>query len=545
MADNGLRLSNNHNDFEFGWDVDDNHVSLNKNDIKNILHDFESPVYIVKKGGEFGASQNCSKNGVNKGNVVAFAPAYGMENLGDPEFRAGYGVKYNYYAGAMANGIASEEMVIALGKAGFLASFGAGGLVPSRIEEAVRKIQKELPKGPYAFNLIHSPMEPGLEKGAVDLYLKYGVTCVEAAAFINLTPYIVYYRVAGLKRSSNNEIIIGNKIIAKISRNEVAIKFMEPAPDLLVQKLFVDGLITKDQVEMAKHVPMADDITAEADSGGHTDNRPMVSLLPSIIALKDEVQAKHNYREPLRVGVGGGIGTPGAALAAFSMGAAFVVTGSVNQACIESGSCEHTKKLLANADMADVTMAPASDMFEMGVKLQVLKRGTLFAMRAQKLYNIYSNYNSIDEIPADERTKIEKQIFKKNLDEIWEMTIEFFNQRDPGQIKKAENNPKRKMALIFRWYLGLASRWSNIGEKGREMDYQIWCGPSMGAFNSWVKNSYLEKPENRTVVDVAKHILTGAAYLYRIQNLAGQGIHLSPDYLVYLPEKKVNTGLLE
>ena len=87
--------------------------------------------------------------------------------------------------------------------------------------------------------------------------------------------------------------------------------------------------------------------------------------------------------------MGGGIGTPGAALAAFSMGAAYVVTGSVNQACIESGSCDHTKKLLAAADMADVTMAPASDMFEMGVKLQVLKRGTMFAMRVQKLYSLY------------------------------------------------------------------------------------------------------------------------------------------------------------
>ena len=27
-------------------------------------------------------------------------------------------------------------------------------------------------------------------------------------------------------------------------------------------------------------------------------------------------------------------------------------------------------------------MAPAADMFEMGVKLQVLKRGTMFPMRA-------------------------------------------------------------------------------------------------------------------------------------------------------------------
>ncbi len=542
MTENGLKLNNNHKDFEFGWETDDKNISFDKKDIKHLLHDSASPVYIVTKDGKLGASRECSKNGpdyrVGKGNIAGFAQAFGMKNLGDPEFRTDYGTKYNYYAGAMANGIASEEMIIALGKSGFLGSFGAGGLVPSRVEEAIQKIQKQLPNGPYAFNFIHSPFEPALEKAAVDLYLKYGVRCVEAAAFITLTPNIVYYRVAGLARGEKNEILIQNKIIAKISRNEVAAKFMEPAPDSILQELFRDGLITQDQVEMAKQVPMADDITAEADSGGHTDNRPLVSLLPSIIALKDEIQAKYNYKKPLRVGVGGGIGTPGAALAAFSMGAAFVVTGSVNQACIESGSCEHTKRLLAVADMADVTMAPASDMFEMGVKLQVLRRGTMFAMRAQKLYNLYSDYDSIEEIPAKERENIEKQIFKKSLDEIWDMTVDFFTHRDPSQIQKAENNPKKKMALIFRWYLGLASRWSNIGEKGREMDYQIWCGPSMGAFNSWVKHSYLEAPENRTVVDVAKHILTGAAYLYRIQNLAGQGIYLAPDYLVYTPEKE-------
>ncbi len=40
---------------------------------------------------------------------------------------------------------------------------------------------------------------------------------------------------------------------------------------------------------------MADDITVEADSGGHTDNRPLVCVLPSIIALRDEIQAKYHY----------------------------------------------------------------------------------------------------------------------------------------------------------------------------------------------------------------------------------------------------------
>lgn len=56
----------------------------------------------------------------------------------------------------------------------------------------------------------------------------------------------------------------------------------------------------------------------------------------------------------------------------------------------------------------------------------------------------------------------------------WADTVKFFQERDPEQIARANQNPKRKMALIFRWYLGLSSKWSNSGEAGREMDYQIW-----------------------------------------------------------------------
>ena len=93
------------------------------------------------------------------------------------------------------------------------------------------------------------------------------------------------------------------------------------------------------------------------------------------------------------------------------------------------------------------------------------------------------------------------------------------------------------MALIFRWYLGLSSRWSNTGEKGKEIDYQIWCGPAMGSFNDWVRGSYLAEPENRQVVEVANHIMTGAAFLYRIQNLKIQGLQIPDEYTQYIPEK--------
>ncbi len=541
--ENGLGF----NDFEgrYEWDqkISPKDVTFDKAEIKEKLLNLNENLYVVKDNDRFGVSnvgpaKTASKTSLK---VIAFIPAFSMDKFGNPDFKDTFGTKFCLYGGAMANGIASEEMVIALGKAGFFGSFGSAGLVPSRVEEAIKKIQKELPDGPYAFNLIHSPNEPAMEQGAVDLYLKHEVKCIEAAAYMGLTPQIVQYKASGLSRNRNNEIVSKNRIIAKISRREVAARFLAPPTDRVLQPLVEQNLITRDQAEMAKMIPMADDITVEADSGGHTDNRPLVSLLPSIISLRNEMQEKYKFKNQVRVGAGGGIGTPQAALAAFMMGAAYLVTGSINQGCIESGTSDHVKTLLSTVDMADIIMAPAADMFEMGVDVQVLKRGTLFAMRAKKLYELYNNYESIEDIPVDERAKLEKTVFKRNLDDIWSDTVEFFTKRDPGQIERALNHPKRKMALIFRWYLGLSSRWANSGEKGREMDFQIWCGAAMGAFNAWTTGTYLAKPENRTVADVNKHVLNGAAFYYRIQNLQSQGVVFSSEIANYVTQKKMES----
>ncbi|MBL1198128.1 MAG: PfaD family polyunsaturated fatty acid/polyketide biosynthesis protein [Nostoc sp. GBBB01] len=521
-------------------------ISFDQQTIKNKLMVLDKPCYVVKVAGKIGVTNegylSTAENGTAQVELLTFAAPVRIQQLGDPNFLSFHNVKYAYATGAMAGGIASEEMVIALGKAQILSSFGAGGLSPDRLEAAIKKIQQALPHGPYAFNLIHSPSEPAIERRAVDLYLKYQVKTVEASAFLDLTPNIVYYRVAGLGLNDANQIEIRNKVIAKISRREVASKFMQPAPPRILKELLQQGLITDLQATLAAKVPMADDITVEADSGGHTDNRPLVCLLPSIVALRDEIQAQYHYQIPIRVGVAGGIGTPESALAGFMMGAAYIVTGSINQSCIESGACEHTKKLLAQAEMADMMMAPAADMFEMGVKLQVLKRGTMFPMRAQKLFELYRAYDSIEDIPLAEREKLEKQVFRKTIAEVWEGTAAYLSQRNPEKLGKAVNNPKLKMALIFRWYLGLSSRWSNSGEKGREVDYQIWCGPAMGSFNDWVKGSYLSDPNNRLVVDVAEQIMNGAAFLYRIQSLKIQGLQLSNYYSQYQP---VRSTLLE
>jgi PfaD family protein len=205
------------------------------------------------------------------------------------------------------------------------------------------------------------------------------------------------------------------------------------------------------------------------------------------------------------------------------MGAAYVLTGSINQACVESGSSDTVREMLAAAQQADVAMAPAGDMFEMGVKVQVLKRGTLFPMRAAKLYELYRAHASLDELSPEVRAALERDHFKAPIAAIWDETRRFFAQRDPAQLERAERDPKHQMALVFRWYLGLSSRWANAGVPDRKADYQIWCGPAMGAFNEWAAGSFLATPAERRVAVVALNLLVGACALTRLHMLRAQG----------------------
>jgi len=532
MQTNGITMAGEKGSAK--WFGDKNVLSFDAKGIKEILSNVGETCFIVRdEKGVIGLASKLGTNDPSKLSsmeLLATVPAFLPDQLGDPKFKETYGLQYNYMTGAMANGIGSAELVIAMSKAGMLGSFGAGGMVLSRVEKGIETIQKALGEKTFAVNLIHSPNEVALEREATELFIKKGVRIVEASAFLDLTAHIVRYRASGLTQNINGEVIIKNRVIAKVSRTELAEKFMKPAPDSLLDQLVEKKLISKEEAEYARKIPMADDITVEADSGGHTDRRSLVCLLPTIISLRDELQSKFQYREEVRIGAAGGLGTPESILAAFMMGAAYVVTGSINQACLESGSSDHVRKVLADVDMVDVMMAPAADMFEMGVKLQVLKKGSLFGLRAQKLYDIYMEFESLEQIPEKERLSMEKTIFKDTLENIWKNCVDFFNERDPEQIKRTKDNPKRKMALVFRWYLGLSSAWANSGEKGRELDYQIWCGPAMGAFNSWAKGSSLENWKNRKVDKVAKHLLTAAANLFRIQSLEMNGIRMRSEY---------------
>ncbi|MFT7463764.1 MAG: trans-AT polyketide synthase/acyltransferase/oxidoreductase domain-containing protein [Pseudohongiellaceae bacterium] len=469
--------------------------------------------------------------------IRGYIPVCRPENLGDRAFCDDHGLSMPYVAGAMANGIASVELVQAMGRAGMLGVFGAAGLSLAVVEKAIDRLGTRLAGRPWATNLIHSPYEPAHEEAVVDLYLRRGVSTVSASAFLGLTLPLVRFRLSGIGLDSAGHIHTPHKVIGKVSRAEVAEHFLSPAPAELIGELVRRGDLSETQAEMARHVPVAQDLVVEADSGGHTDNRPALTLFPGMATLARAKQALYDFAKPLRVGLAGGISTPHAAAGAFAMGAAFVLTGSVNQATLEAGTSDIVRKMLAQAGQADVKMAPAADMFEMGVDLQVLSRGTLFPMRARRLRELYEAHASLDELPAADKKRLEGTILGCSIDEAWAGTASFWADRDPAQLARAESDPKHKMALLFRWYLGSSSRWANAGDPARVVDYQVWCGPAMGAFNEWARGSLFEPWENRRAMPIAHNILWGASALTRLSALRNQGVPVSVDCLDLTPRE--------
>ena len=548
------------------WSSTGGTLALDAASVSESLHDIAAPLMIVNTTqglalGRGGSGQiGTPPSDSHPFPLVGFVPPASTEQLGDESFRADHGLRYAYVSGAMAAGIGSEAIVEEMAQHGMLGFFGAAGLSPSRVEAAIDRLigprnhhshasrhshETEATHGndgkhekPTAgFNLIHSPNEQSLEKAIVDLYLRRGVQLVEASAYLDLTPHVVRYRLHGIHRDGSGNVVTPNRVIAKVSRIEVGSKFFAPAPAKMLSQLVEQGAITHEQAVLAEQVPVAQDITAEADSGGHTDNRPALTLLPTILALRDRAMTQYRFAQPLRVGAAGGISTPASAAAAFAMGAAYILVGSVQQACVESGTCDAVRQMLAEAEQADVTMCPCADMFEMGVKVQVLKRGTMFPMRAAKLYETYRAYKGIADIPAADRDWLEKNLFRVSLDEVWQQTVDYFSTRDPAQIEKGQRDPKHQMALIFRWYLGQSSRWANSGEPSRRLDYQIWCGPAMGAFNEWTRGTFLAQPQHRRVATVAYNLLHGAAVMQRVNSLRSQGFPVPSDAARVVPQE--------
>ncbi|MFE9338357.1 ACP S-malonyltransferase [Streptomyces sp. NPDC007063] len=430
---------------------------------------------------------------------AATAPAAGAEQhpaaavtadgLGAGSFRERYGLLRAYAVGSMHGGVSGPELLRATAKAGLLGFLGTGGLTRAELERQLREAE---PGAAVGANLHYRHGAPEREAELVDQLLRHGVDLVEASGFPVLTEDLVRFRLKG------------GRVLAKVSRTDMAAAFLAPPPERLVARLLDTGAVTAAEAAAAASRPMADDLCVEADGGWLCVGADLLTLLPAVLRLRDEA-ALPGPR--VHVGCAGGIGTPEAAAAAFLLGADFVLTGSVNQCTVEAATSDHVKDLLQQARECDVATAPWADLFELGGQARYLKRGLFFPARAAKLHELWRRHASFGEL--DEATRAR----------ILDRRLGGGHPPPPasGQDAKAE------LADLFRNYFARGFRLAVRGDTGDRADHLVHCGPAMGAFNQAVAGTALHPWRARTVEAVCDVLMDGAAehVAARLRNFGG------------------------
>ncbi|BAJ32803.1 MULTISPECIES: ACP S-malonyltransferase [Kitasatospora] len=432
--------------------------------------------------------------------AVAARAARGPGELGSAAFRRDYGVRLAYAAGGMRLGIGSVDLVARMARAGLLSFFGAAGLPAAEVGAAVARIRDLAPAGaPFGVNVTHDPFDPGAEDELVDLLIRHDVRFVEAATHVEVTPALVRHRLTGARSRPDGTVHVPRRLLAKVTRPDTARLFLSPPPAALARQLVAEGLLTAEEAAVGERVALADDVCAVGDAGDHSDLAALWALLPSLRRLRSELGG---VARAVRIGAGGGIGAPESAAAAFVLGADFVLTGSVNLCTAESGISPAAKDLLQQADVHDTAFAPYGGLFELGGRARVFRRGVLFHARAAKLYDLWRNHDSWDAVPGAVRAKVERDYLGAPFDEVY---ARLGHPAGPG------TDPKRRMALVFRWYCAQASAWAIEGTPDRVADYQIPCGPALGACNRWLEHTPLRDWRERHADELADRLMTEAA----------------------------------
>lgn len=190
------------------------------------------------------------------------------------------------------------------------------------------------------------------------------------------------------------------------------------------------------------------------------------------------------------------------------MGADFILTGSINQCTVESGASAEVKDVLEQVNVYDMAYVPSVELFELGGKAQVVKKGLFFSARANKLYELYRNCASIGQLEAKTRSQLEDKYFGRTMTSILE---ECKREMAPEELASVNVDPKQQLAAVFKWYIENGRKTATSGETANKVNYSIMCGPAAGAFNQWVKGTPLEAWRNRKVGDIAAKLMDEAA----------------------------------
>ncbi|TQS26493.1 ACP S-malonyltransferase [Microbispora sp. KK1-11] len=246
------------------------------------------------------------------------------ERLGSAEFRRDYGTRLACAAPADANAAGSADEVTRTARRGVLAFLGVDGLPAGDVERAVQRLRRDLgPGAPYgvALDARRTGRDEAEQERVAGLCLRYGVRFLHVTIphepLAQAPSEVVRFRFAGAYRDAAGLPVAPNRLVARVAAPDLAERLMRPPAEPILAELSARGALTPAEVEVARRLPVSEDVCLDCSSAGPG----LEVLLPEALRRRDEVVAAHGHH----VRVGAACATPEAAAVAFVLGADFVV----------------------------------------------------------------------------------------------------------------------------------------------------------------------------------------------------------------------------
>ena len=339
--------------------------------------------------------------------LLGVLPALYPEWLGDRSFCEAHGVRFPYVAGAMANGIATTRMVVELARAGCLGFFGAAGLDAGSSRSGPRRARAGARPGRPGLGLEPHPLaeRAGARGGRCRPLPAARGAHGRGLGLHGADPgggALRAHRADGRRRRPGPTAPTTCSPRSPGRRSRGA-SWRRRRPTCS-RPWSPRASSPRTRPRLGASLPLAEDVTVEADSGGHTDNRPLTAL-------------SCRSSSPCATGSPQSTATPGRSASARpaawaprapwrrrSRSAPPTSDRARSTRPASSRGCQRPDGPCSpRPGVADVMMAPAADMFELGVKVQVLRRGT--HVRAARAPSSTSSTGppTLEAIPAAER----------------------------------------------------------------------------------------------------------------------------------------------
>lgn len=430
-----------------------------------------------------------------------------VNGLGSLSFKKEYHTELAYAVGGIRDGISSGPMLKKLADSNILGYLGTKGLdiheTNRLLEDALNMVGLEK----IGVHVSCDVLKPEYSNQQLKLMIDKDIRRLQLSGYQRPDEWIYEYRIRNIRYSEKHKVVSPYKLLVCVNNLKAAEEFLKPIDKDYIKKMIELNKLTQIEAEMVAALPVCDDICIDntgIGAGGF-------GWISSIKKLIDRICTPHSLKKRVRVGICGGIGNPQMLAMAFFAGADFVMTGTINQCTVEAETSTHVKDLLQAAKENDFAFVPADDLFEFGEKMSVLKRGTLYPTRAQKVYDIYSKYASVDEISETDTKLLTEKYFGIGLQEMYQRIMGIVSETERILISEQS---KYKLGLIMKGYLQACFHQAQAGEKATEINYGIAVECDMADINRWLQGTDIEHWNRRSIDIIAKRIMEeGEEYL--------------------------------